>query len=202
MSIERLQVTTLRSALQRRIATSACAGQRTPRLSRLAGSRVRRPSRPAHLCISDVAEVGRLLAGAMDKALVLYCNGPFSPKTKRLGAELAGSGVHERPAQPAGSSWLASARVQRLQPSTAAYIAVTDSADRWRAAAVGSAEARINAERPRRQDLGRERSDRPGRMDDLTDASSGSSVGSRARRRVAVLSRGEPVLWPALPRCP
>ena len=50
------------------------------------------PGRPAHLYISDVAEVGRLLGGAKDKALVLYCNGPFCGKTKRLGAELAASG--------------------------------------------------------------------------------------------------------------
>jgi rhodanese-related sulfurtransferase len=50
------------------------------------------PGRPAHLYISDVAEVGRLLGGAKDKALVLYCNGPFCGKTKRLGAELAGAG--------------------------------------------------------------------------------------------------------------
>jgi rhodanese-related sulfurtransferase len=50
------------------------------------------PGRPAHLYISDVAEVGRLLGGAKDKALVLYCNGPFCGKTKRLGAELVGAG--------------------------------------------------------------------------------------------------------------
>ena len=50
------------------------------------------PGRPAHLYISDVAEVGRLLGGAMDKPLILYCNGPFCGKTKRLGAELVGAG--------------------------------------------------------------------------------------------------------------
>src|SRR5688500_16124071 len=48
--------------------------------------------RPAHLYISDVAEVGRLLGQAKDKALVLYCNGPYCGKTKRLGAELVGAG--------------------------------------------------------------------------------------------------------------
>ena len=48
--------------------------------------------RPAHLYISDVAEVGRLLEGAKDKALVIYCNGPFCGKTKRLGTELLGAG--------------------------------------------------------------------------------------------------------------
>jgi rhodanese-related sulfurtransferase len=50
------------------------------------------PGRPAHLYISDVAEVGRLVGGAKDKALVLYCNGPFCGKTKRLATELVGAG--------------------------------------------------------------------------------------------------------------
>jgi rhodanese-related sulfurtransferase len=50
------------------------------------------PGRPAHLYISDVAEVGRLLGGAKDKALVLYCNGPFCGKTKRLAGELVSAG--------------------------------------------------------------------------------------------------------------
>jgi rhodanese-related sulfurtransferase len=48
--------------------------------------------RPAHLYISDVAEVGRLLGGAKEKSLILYCNGPFCGKTKRLGTELLGAG--------------------------------------------------------------------------------------------------------------
>lgn len=50
------------------------------------------PGRPAHLYISDVAEIGRLLGGSKEKALVLYCNGPFCGKTKRLGNELLGAG--------------------------------------------------------------------------------------------------------------
>lgn len=51
-----------------------------------------RPGRPAHLYISDVAEVGRLLAGSKNKAVILYCNGPFCGKTKRLAAELVEAG--------------------------------------------------------------------------------------------------------------
>ena len=50
------------------------------------------PGRPAHLYVSDVAEIGRLLEGAKDRALVLYCNGPFCGKTKRLAAELIEAG--------------------------------------------------------------------------------------------------------------
>lgn len=48
--------------------------------------------RPAHQYVSDVAEVGRLLSGARDKPLVLYCNGPFCGKVKRLGGELVEAG--------------------------------------------------------------------------------------------------------------
>jgi rhodanese-related sulfurtransferase len=50
------------------------------------------PGRPAHLYISDVAEVGRLLGEAKYRAIVLYCNGPYCGKTKRLGAELVAAG--------------------------------------------------------------------------------------------------------------
>lgn len=63
-------------------------------VSHIAGARNVAPQagRPAHLYISDVAEVGRLLGSARDKAFILYCNGPYCGKTKRLGAELAEAG--------------------------------------------------------------------------------------------------------------
>ena len=48
--------------------------------------------RPAHLYVSDVAEVGRLLKGAKNRALILYCNGPFCGKSKRLSDELVEAG--------------------------------------------------------------------------------------------------------------
>lgn len=50
------------------------------------------PGRPTHLYVSDIAEVGRLLKGAKEKPLILYCNGPFCGKTKRLAAELVEAG--------------------------------------------------------------------------------------------------------------
>lgn len=50
------------------------------------------PGRPAHLYISDVAEIGRLVGGVKTKALILYCNGPFCGKTKRLATELLEAG--------------------------------------------------------------------------------------------------------------
>jgi rhodanese-related sulfurtransferase len=64
------------------------------------------PGRPAHLYISDVAEVSRLLGGAKEKALVIYCNGPFCGKTKRLGAELLQAGfTNVRRYQLGAPSW-------------------------------------------------------------------------------------------------
>lgn len=53
------------------------------------------PGRPAHLYVSDVAEVGRLLNGAKDRSLVLYCNGPFCGKSKRLATELVEAGYRK-----------------------------------------------------------------------------------------------------------
>ncbi len=47
---------------------------------------------PMSVYISDVAEVSRLVGGDMSRAIVLYCNGPFCPKSKRLGDELMTAG--------------------------------------------------------------------------------------------------------------
>ena len=42
--------------------------------------------------VSDVAEVGRLLDGKKETPLVLYCNGPYCGKSKRLADELLSAG--------------------------------------------------------------------------------------------------------------
>jgi rhodanese-related sulfurtransferase len=49
------------------------------------------PGTPTSLYISDVAEIERLVP-AKDAALVLYCNGPFCGKSKRLSEELLEAG--------------------------------------------------------------------------------------------------------------
>jgi len=48
--------------------------------------------------VSDVAEIGRLLQGRKETPLVLYCNGPYCGKSKRLAEELlaGGWGLHQR----------------------------------------------------------------------------------------------------------
>ena len=47
-----------------------------------------KPGVAASAYVSDVAEIGRLVNGKKDAALVLYCNGPFCGKSKRLADEL------------------------------------------------------------------------------------------------------------------
>lgn len=47
---------------------------------------------PMSTYVSDVAEIGRLVQDRKDTPLVLYCNGPFCGKSKRLSEELVAAG--------------------------------------------------------------------------------------------------------------
>lgn len=51
-----------------------------------------RPGVPMSMYVSDVAEVSRLVGGDLKRALVLYCNGPLCPKSKRIAGELEAAG--------------------------------------------------------------------------------------------------------------
>ena len=51
-----------------------------------------RPGIPMSQYTSDVAEVGRLVAGDLTRPLVLYCNGPFCGKSKRVSDDLIAAG--------------------------------------------------------------------------------------------------------------
>lgn len=51
-----------------------------------------RPGIPMSMYVSDVAEVGRLVGGDLKRPLVLYCNGPLCPKSKRIAGELEAVG--------------------------------------------------------------------------------------------------------------
>ena len=76
-----------------------------------------RPGLPPHLYVSDVAEVARLLNGAMDRPLVLYCNGPFCGKSRRLAAELLEAGfTNVRRYQLGAPGWRALGGVKTSVP--------------------------------------------------------------------------------------
>ena len=51
-----------------------------------------KPGVPISLYVSDVAEIGRVLKGSKAAPIVLYCNGPFCGKSKRLSEELLAAG--------------------------------------------------------------------------------------------------------------
>lgn len=51
-----------------------------------------KPGVPMSQYTSDVAEVDRLVRGNRDQPLVLYCNGPFCGKSKRVSEELVAAG--------------------------------------------------------------------------------------------------------------
>jgi rhodanese-related sulfurtransferase len=51
-----------------------------------------RPGVAMSLYVSDVAEIGRALGGEKAAPIVLYCNGPFCGKSKRLADELLAAG--------------------------------------------------------------------------------------------------------------
>jgi rhodanese-related sulfurtransferase len=51
-----------------------------------------KPGVPMSQYVSDVAEIGRLVGNNKGASIVLYCNGPFCGKSKRLSAELVETG--------------------------------------------------------------------------------------------------------------
>ncbi len=51
-----------------------------------------KPGMPPAQYVSDVAEIGRLVAGDKTRPLVLYCNGAFCGKSNRLAEELLAAG--------------------------------------------------------------------------------------------------------------
>lgn len=51
-----------------------------------------KPGVSASMYVSDVAEVGRLVNSDMAARIVLYCNGPYCGKSKRLAEELLAAG--------------------------------------------------------------------------------------------------------------
>lgn len=70
------------------------------------------------LYVSDVAEVGRLLGGDKSAPVVLYCNGPFCGKVKRLSAELLEDGyTNVRRYQLGIPVWRALGGVTQIEPA-------------------------------------------------------------------------------------
>jgi rhodanese-related sulfurtransferase len=86
-----------------------------------------RPGVPISLYVSDVAEIGRLIKGNKAAALLLYCNGPFCGKSKRLAAELIEAGYSNvRRYQLGIPVWRALGGVTAIENDAISYVLDND----------------------------------------------------------------------------
>lgn len=77
--------------------------------------------------VSDVHEIGRLLGGNKSVPIVLYCNGPFCGKSKRLAEELLAAGYTSiRRYQLGMPVWRALGGVAAIELEGAAYVHEAD----------------------------------------------------------------------------
>jgi rhodanese-related sulfurtransferase len=86
-----------------------------------------KPGMPMSEYVSDVAEIGRLIGADQSTPLVLYCNGPFCGKSKRLSAELAEVGyTHVRRYQLGIPVWRALGGLTEIEPEGLRYVLAND----------------------------------------------------------------------------
>jgi rhodanese-related sulfurtransferase len=82
---------------------------------------------PMSLYVSDTAEIGRVLGDKKEAAIILYCNGPFCGKSKRLAEELTGAGyTNVRRYQLGAPVWRALVGVMQIEPDGIRYVRESD----------------------------------------------------------------------------
>ncbi len=90
-----------------------------------------KPGTPLSLYISDVAEIGRLVPD-MNAAIVLYCNGPFCGKSKRLSDDLLAAGYTSvRRYQLGAPMWRALGGVMQIEHDAIGYFRTYDQTAVW-----------------------------------------------------------------------
>jgi rhodanese-related sulfurtransferase len=81
-----------------------------------------KPGIPMSQYLSDVAEIGRIAADAATP-IVLYCNGPFCGKSKRLGEEVLEAGyTNVRRYQLGAPTWRALVGVMQIELDGVRYV--------------------------------------------------------------------------------
>ncbi len=77
-----------------------------------------KPGTPTSEYISDAAEIDRIVGGDKAAAIVLYCNGPFCGKTKRLATDLLAAGFTNVLRYQAGApTWRALVGTMQIEAS-------------------------------------------------------------------------------------
>jgi rhodanese-related sulfurtransferase len=91
-----------------------------------------KPGIPMALYTSDVAEVGRLVDGDKSRPLVLYCNGPYCGKSKRVAGALVEEGYTDvRRYQLGAPVWRALVGVMVIEPDGVRYVFHNDQTAVW-----------------------------------------------------------------------
>lgn len=86
-----------------------------------------KPATSISLYVSDVAEIERIVGGDRQKPLVLYCNGPFCGKSKRLASELIAAGyTNVRRYQLGAPVWRALGKVMVIEAEGVRYVFAGD----------------------------------------------------------------------------
>jgi rhodanese-related sulfurtransferase len=86
-----------------------------------------KPDVPMSVYVSDVREIERLVSGDKARSLVLYCNGPFCGKSKRLSEELLGAGfTNVRRYQLGIPVWRALGGLTQIELGGLAYVHASD----------------------------------------------------------------------------
>ena len=89
-----------------------------------------KPGTSKALYVSDVAEINRLLGDDKAKPVVLYCNGPFCGKSKRVSEDLLAAGFTRR-YQLGIPVWRALGGVTQIEPEGARYVMQNDRTTVW-----------------------------------------------------------------------
>lgn len=86
-----------------------------------------KPGVPMSAYVSDVAEIGRLLQGKKGTPIVLYCNGPYCGKSKRLADELLAGGYTDvRRYQLGIPVWRALGGLTEIEPDGLRHVIAGD----------------------------------------------------------------------------
>ena len=86
-----------------------------------------KPGVPISAYVSDVAEIGRLVEGKKETPLVLYCNGPYCGKSKRLAGELLAAGyTNVRRYQLGIPVWRALGGLTEIEPDGLRHVVAND----------------------------------------------------------------------------
>ncbi|MFN2420654.1 MAG: rhodanese-like domain-containing protein [Gemmatimonadota bacterium] len=91
-----------------------------------------KPGVPMSLYTSDVAEIERQVGGDKTAAVVLYCNGPFCGKSKRVSADLLAAGwTNVRRYQLGIPFWRALVGLTVIEPDGARHVYANDRTAVW-----------------------------------------------------------------------